>query len=416
MRKIKFLFFAALITALTLCALVLPACALRTEDADFPDIDTEGWYYDDLNLLYKFEIINGYTDGLFHPGDSLTRGQFIRMLSTYEGLYTSTNTKGIHWAEKDWYIMNESGVLETQTMQNGQIVVTPLFSLSAASLEQPITRYEMSMLINNMLYSVYCEYMVNVSDPDGLITDYDFLDPAYRNPVEQAYGKGILTGYEDGSFQGDRTLTRAEAAAVIVRLFWGSRRKDVPGVEEVIPVTSPSASFAFQYRNMSVAERRLALFGDANKTSFHSAAEAGDYIVDITVPVWKINSSGQKYASTAYLQVHRLVADEVKLIFEEIFNDPEKFPIKSIGGARYSDELRHAWGCAIDINPNENYYIHYASGQVVGNCWSPGENPYSISPNGSVVRAFAKYGWGWGGQGWSSGVDYMHFSILASGG
>ena len=30
-----------------------------------------------------------------------------------------------------------------------------------------------------------------------------------------------------------------------------------------------------------------------------------------------------------------------------------------------------------------------------------------------IVKAFAAYGWGWGGEGkWSSGaLDYMHFSL-----
>ena len=111
------------------------------------------------------------------------------------------------------------------------------------------------------------------------------------------------------------------------------------------------------------------------------------------------------------------MADEVKAIFEEIYNDPERFPIKALGGARYSDTLRHSWGCAIDINPTENYYINYSTGATVGSyCWKTSDSPYCIRPESSVVRAFAKYGWGWGGQGWTSAVDYMHFSILASGG
>ena len=414
--KAKRRFLSVLLAAaLTVCSLTLPASALRMQEPSFPDVDRDSWYYDNLRLLYQFEIIDGYTDGLFHPNDPLTRGQFIKMLGTYEGLYTATASKNVHWSEMYWNILNEAGVLETQTMKNGQLVVQPLFSLSAQALEQPITRNEMALLINNMLYSVYCEYTVKVPNAQSLITDYSALDPNFRNPIEQAYGKGILTGYTDGSFQGSRTLTRAEAVTVIARLFWGGKRVQVDGVELIIPA-APTDSFAFRYRTMSVEARRVALFGDANKTYFTSAADAGDNIVEVTVPVWKLNSSGQKYASKAYIQVHRLVADEVEAIFEEIFNDPERFPIKAVGGARYSDALRHAWGCAIDINPNENYYLHYATGQQSGSYWKPGEDPYSTTPNGSVVRAFAKYGWGWGGQGWTSGVDYMHFSILASGG
>ena len=43
--------------------------------------------------------------------------------------------------------------------------------------------------------------------------------------------------------------------------------------------------------------------------------------------------------------------------------------------------------------------------------WAPGENPYSIPPNGDVVKSFKKYGWGWGGE-WRSKRDYMHFSYF----
>ena len=421
MRRIKLLVTLAAAVILSAAALALPASALRMEDASFPDVDSGAWYYENLNLLYKFEIVQGSNDGYFHPDDQLTRAEFIKMLATYEGLYTATPSKGISWAEEYWNILNEAGVLETQTMSNGQIIVKPLFALDRNTLQQPITRYEMAMLINNMLYTVFCENTVTLQSADQLIGDYASLDLNYRNPVEQAYGKGILTGYTDGSFHGDNTLTRAEAVTVIARLFWGNKRVEVSGAQESTPAPEPEdpgdfVSFAIQYRNMSVEQRRVALFGDANKTYFTSAADAGDNIVDVTVPIWRMNSSGEKYSTQATIQVHRLVAQEVELIFEEIFNDPERFPINSVGGARYSDTLRHAWGCAIDINPNENYYLHYASGQQVGSYWKPGEDPYSITPDGSVVRAFAKYGWGWGGQGWSSGVDYMHFSILASGG
>ena len=419
MKRLKLLLMLAAVLALSVCALVLPAAALKMDDAHFPDVDADAWYYDNLNLLYKFEIVDGSNDGLFHPDDQLTRAEFIKMLGTYEGLYTATPSKGIHWSETYWNTLNEAGVLETQTMKNGQILVQPLFALSKEALNAPITRYEMAMLINNMLYSVYCENMVKLQSADQVITDYASLNPDYRQPVEQAYGKGILTGYTDGSFQGENTLSRKEAVTVIARLFWGSKRVEVREAEVMEPeepAPSDFVSFAFQYRDMSVEQRRVALFGNANKTYFTSAADASGYIVDVTVPIWRINSSGQKYSAQATIQVHKLVAEEVKLIFEEIFNDPEKFPINAVGGARYSDALRHAWGCAIDINPNENYYLHYASGQQVGSYWKPGEDVYSITPDGSVVRAFAKYGWGWGGQGWSSGVDYMHFSILASGG
>ena len=111
--------------------------------------------------------------------------------------------------------------------------------------------------------------------------------------------------------------------------------------------------------------------------------------------------------------------------------------------------MRHAWGCAIDINAYYNCECNTRSGYLKVTCgygWWPqlkdannrpygaasdtyfagtmtSASPYSIGKNPGeygyrVVKAFQTYGWGWGGNGWSGGTsyDYMHFSVLPSGG
>ena len=105
-------------------------------------------------------------------------------------------------------------------------------------------------------------------------------------------------------------------------------------------------------------------------------------------------------------------------IFDEIFNDPSRFPIKSVGGycwrtTAFGSVSQHSYGTCIDINPDENYYCYSEDGTgIVGQGWMPYENVYSITPDGAVVAAFAKYGWIWGGS-WNGSVkDYMHFSYL----
>ena len=308
--------------------------------------------------------------------------------------------------------------------------IEPLFPCTAKALNANISRNEMAYIINGILYSAFYEKQMELKDSAdsyaNYIIDYNTMSGSFKAPVEQVFSKGIITGYPDGSFQGINALTRAESAAIILRLAssanrkvqsFAAEKKDVVVTPGTALLSNPSQSFAFKYRTMSNAQRRLALFGDANKTHFTSAADAGNRITTVTVKTWDINSSGTKYTRSWALQVNVLVAEEVKGIFDYIYNSPEKFPIHSLGGARYSDAMRHSWGCAIDINPVENYYIHYASGQTVGKfCYKNGSSPYCITPGGSVVKAFALYGWGWGGQGWTSAADYMHFSILANGG
>ena len=162
------------------------------------------------------------------------------------------------------------------------------------------------------------------------------------------------------------------------------------------------------------------LFGDANKRRFASQDEAKAAMTTITVPVWKLQG-GTKVSSTLSFSVHAAIAEDVKAIFTEIYNDPEQFPMKDVGGYSWRGDSatgEHNCGTAIDINANENYQIR--EGQVLaGSLWEPGSNPYSIGPDSSVVRIFAEHGWSWGGDAWAYDSDdatgyhdYMHFSYM----
>lgn len=244
-------------------------------------------------------------------------------------------------------------------------------------------------------------------------------------------GIAALAGLWDGALYEEQTMPTYLPAS---------------GVPMIVPDGSANAAGWIQSHidasgNLDATARQT-LFGDSSKTHFSSAEEAAPFMRSISIPIWKIDNTGAKYSTTCWLTVHSLVANDVQAIFEEIFNDPEQFPFNAVGGARFTDTLRHSWGCAIDINPYENCECNFFSGGQTVTCgygWWPeglngtnwvgrdsssyhgsmsGASVYSIRPGGSVVRAFAHYGWGWGGNGWygGQGFDFMHFSVLSSGG
>lgn len=75
---------------------------------------------------------------------------------------------------------------------------------------------------------------------------------------------------------------------------------------------------------------------------------------------------------------------------------------------------QHSYGWAIDVNPLQNPFVA-ADGYVRNRNARPYRDraldlPGMIRPGDVVVRAFAAIGWAWGGY-WSSGQDYMHFSL-----
>jgi hypothetical protein len=172
------------------------------------------------------------------------------------------------------------------------------------------------------------------------------------------------------------------------------------------------------YYGETFAQKCKRVFGTVSYKRYASENTAKKYMTTITVNVWDFDAKGNKVTKQKTIMVHKNLALTVEQIFKEIYEGTEKFPIKSVGGFSWRGEgssSEHNQGTAIDINPNENYMIEGDGTISSGTCWEPGINPYSIPEDGEVVKIFKKYGFSWGGKGWSSGrKDYMHFSYFGT--
>ena len=139
-------------------------------------------------------------------------------------------------------------------------------------------------------------------------------------------------------------------------------------------------------------------------------AEAESRLVWVEVPVWRLKD-GKKVSDIERFQILDVLANDVKEIFHEIHKGKEKFPIKNLIGYSWRGSFKslHSTGRAIDLNPEENPQVNSNGKAIVGKSWQPGGNPYSIKPDGDVVRAFTKRGWVWGAN--FRTRDYMHFGF-----
>ena len=141
-----------------------------------------------------------------------------------------------------------------------------------------------------------------------------------------------------------------------------------------------------------------------------TTSEAESRLVWVEVPVWRLKD-GKKVSDTERFQILDVLANDVKEIFHEIHKGKEKFPIKNLIGYSWRGSFKslHSTGRAIDLNPEENPQVNSNGKAIVGKSWQPGSNPYSIKPDGDVVRAFTKRGWTWGAN--FRTRDYMHFGF-----
>lgn len=87
-------------------------------------------------------------------------------------------------------------------------------------------------------------------------------------------------------------------------------------------------AFAYVEPVYTLEEKELLVFGGK---AIDSKEAADSVMQEIEVNVWRVDQNGQKYASKAWLTVHKKIADITKAAFEEIFNGKERFPMKDVG-------------------------------------------------------------------------------------
>ena len=167
---------------------------------------------------------------------------------------------------------------------------------------------------------------------------------------------------------------------------------------------------------MTMIQKMELVYGVGGE-KYQTAEEAEANMVEIAVPVWRLQEDGTKTPGTAYLQVNRNLATIYESIFEEIYNGSEQFPIKDVGCYSWRTG-EHSQGTAVDINWEENMEATINEDgsltPTTGSYWLPGEDPYSIPEGGDVYNAFISHGFLWGGNAWRSKRDYMHFSFFGT--
>lgn len=102
------------------------------------------------------------------------------------------------------------------------------------------------------------------------------------------------------------------------------------------------------------------------------------------------------------VQVHRMIIPYLEAASQEIIANGITYNIYDIGGFNYrlkvggSTLSMHAFGSAIDINPDKNPFCYLSQPDCTTNIPS------------SFVNIMTKWGFGWGGY-WKNKKDWMHF-------
>lgn len=221
----------------------------------FADVPADAWYAEAVNAMAQTNLIGGRPDGLFHPEDTITLGEWATIVWRIVGGYVDPDgylnpkwtpgsvgeSKYPHWASKALYWTGSD-------LNTGLFYVNGTCSEDGSTEETPCSRYQAVLSIVQMVdgersvYEFYHHHWPDRDDgvPDALearqkqnnarvwtiteIPDYETipektgesLDYTGREAVVRAYNLGIINGMDEtGTFNPEGTLTRAQACQML---------------------------------------------------------------------------------------------------------------------------------------------------------------------------------------------------------
>ena len=212
MKSIKKLASAMIILTLSATAVAFPA-----EAKTFSDVPQSHWAYSVIDEASDDGIMNGKAAGVFAPNATLTRAEYATMLynlapesDVMKLVHGSTADNGLYDVDGNaWYADTVSWAVARRVFKNNDGSFSP---------NRTITREEMAVATYEFLHK-YCDgKFVLDSIYKGFTDDAAFSSSANRDKVYILVNNGIIAGKSDGSFDPQGSLTRAEAAAMAVRV------------------------------------------------------------------------------------------------------------------------------------------------------------------------------------------------------
>ncbi|MBR6807385.1 MAG: S-layer homology domain-containing protein [Clostridia bacterium] len=235
-------FLSIILSAVLLLSAVLPVGA-----ASFSDVKSSSWYYSSVNYVADKGIMQGTSSKAFSPEANLTRAMGVTLIYRLAG---SPAASGVSIPFGDV----KSGQWYTDAVkwayQSG--VVTGKSS-TYFDVDGDITRAEFATILNR--YSSYRKYTLP-RVRTGIVTDFAEIPDWALAAVDTMYKAGIINGKDDGTFDPNAKITRAEAAAMIERFDKAPKNaNNNSGTGDETPPKNPEVSTT---GNLVIKEKKYA--------------------------------------------------------------------------------------------------------------------------------------------------------------
>lgn len=181
----------------------------ENNNGKYSDLGDAAWAETYINYLTDQGIVSGDGDGLFRPNDSVTRAEFVKMLTLALDIpQQAADSTFADVAQDAWYAPYVAAGV------NAGIVRGVGGNLFGA--EDKISRQDLTVMCSRAAsYAELALTAVSQKTPADFVTTAEYA----KDAVAEFYSAGIISGDPSGAFRPQDGATRAEVAKIIAELM-----------------------------------------------------------------------------------------------------------------------------------------------------------------------------------------------------
>lgn len=225
--------------ALAFAALLAGAIPAFAADSDFRDVPKSSYAYSAIVELAERGVVSGYSDGTFHPNETVTRGQFAGMIARAFNLPKGSS----HFKD----VPKSKALYE----EIGKAADAGIIKGTGGNFypDRPVTRADMAVMLDRAI-----NLKGNFKEEGNL----KFKDnvPAYAlESVKRMVSYGVIQGKTNGTFAPGEYADRASSSVLVSRALQVIERNETNPSNPTGPSTPSNPSDKVpDYVNMSLAQ------------------------------------------------------------------------------------------------------------------------------------------------------------------
>lgn len=153
-------------------------------------------------------LIQGYEDGTFKPGNTITRAEFVTLMNNAKGFWSEGSINFSDVKNGSWFYSAVARAVAAGYVKG--------YSDGSFKPNNTITRAEAAVMIANTA-------KLSANEAGAYrFTDIGSIPAWARGSVGAVVAAGYMTGYPDGSFGANASISRAEAVSSLNRMLGGT--------------------------------------------------------------------------------------------------------------------------------------------------------------------------------------------------